>query len=127
MGLQGFDMTEADLRHILSSNIKKFRSLRSLTQIELAEKANISIPFLSNIERSNKWPHPETLVKIAQALNVEVYMLFQEKLPDQSDNVRNTLVHYKNDVLFSMHKTVLAAIDNSIEAISSHYIDDNTD
>ena len=118
-------MTGADLRQILSKNLKSLRSQRSLSQFELAEKADISIPFLSNIERSNKWPHPETLVKLAKALDVEVYMLFQEKIPPQPANVRNTLTKYKKDVTVSLHKTISAARDSSIEIISSHYIDND--
>jgi transcriptional regulator with XRE-family HTH domain len=117
-------MTGADLRQILSKNIKSLRNQRSLSQIELAEKADISIPFLSNIERSNKWPYPDTLVKIAKALDVDVYMLFQEKMPVQPDNVRKTLARFKKDITVSLHKTVSTAIDSSIDIISSHYIDD---
>ena len=75
----GLDMTGVELRRILSKNLKSLRNKRSLSQIDLSEKANVSIPFLSNIERSNKWPHPDTLVKLAAALDVEVYTLFQEK------------------------------------------------
>jgi len=119
-------MTGADLRQILSKNIKSLRSQRSLSQIELAEKADISIPFLSNIERNNKWPHPETLVKIAKALDVEVHILFQKKMPIQPAIARNTLKQFKKDVSVSLHKTISAAIDNSIEIISSHYIDDDS-
>jgi transcriptional regulator with XRE-family HTH domain len=118
-------MTGVNLRQILSKNIKLLRSQRSLSQIELAEKADISIPFLSNIERSNKWPYPETLVKLAKALDVEVYMLFQEKVPSQPADVRNTFTRFKKDISVSLHKTISTAIDNSIEIISSHYLDDN--
>ena len=118
-------MTGADLRQILSKNIKSLRSQRSLSQIELAEKADISIPFLSNIERKNKWPHPETLVKIAKALDVEVYILFQEKIPPQPAALQNSLNQFKKDASVSLHKTVSAAIDSSLEIISSHYIDNN--
>jgi len=117
-------MTGADLRQVLSKNIKLLRSQRSLSQIELAEKADISIPFLSNIERSNKWPYPETLVKLAKALDVEVYTLFQENIPPQSANVNHTLARFKKDISVSLHKTVAAAIDSSIEIISSHYVDE---
>ena len=118
-------MTGADLRQILSKNIKVLRSQRSLSQLELAEKADISIPFLSNIERNNKWPHPETLVKIAKALDVEVYLLFQEKIPSPPFAVREAFSQFKKDVSVSLHKTVMAAIDSSIEIISSHYIGDD--
>ncbi|MCL2380290.1 MAG: helix-turn-helix domain-containing protein [Treponema sp.] len=116
-------MTGVDLRQILSKNIKSLRSQRSLSQVELAEKADISIPFLSNIERSIKWPHPETLVKIAKALDVEVYTLFQEKMLQQPAIVINTLNQFKKDISVSLHKTVNEAIANSIKIISSHCID----
>jgi len=118
-------MTGVDLRQILSKNIKSLRSQRSLSQIELAEKADISIPFLSNIERNIKWPHPETLVKIAKALDVDVYTLFQEKTLQHPTIVKNTLKQYKKDISVSLHKTVNEAITNSIDIISSHYIDEN--
>jgi len=117
-------MTGADLRHILSKNIKSLRSRRSLSQIELAEKADISIPFLSNIERANKWPHPDTLVKIAEALDVEVSILFQETIPPLTDATSLTLAKYKKDISVSLHKKISEAIDISLETISSHYIEE---
>ena len=64
-------MTGADVRKSLSQNIKHFREVRRLSQADLAYKANISIPFLSDIERGNKWPHPDTLASIATALQEE--------------------------------------------------------
>jgi transcriptional regulator with XRE-family HTH domain len=118
-------MTGADLRRILSKNIKLLRCQRSLSQIELAEKADISIPFLSNIERQNKWPHPDTLTKLAKALDVEVYTLFQDKTPSLPDNVQNTLAKFKKDIAVSLHKTVFTAIDCSLETIGSHYLEEN--
>ncbi|MCL2722036.1 MAG: helix-turn-helix domain-containing protein [Treponema sp.] len=120
-------MTESDLRHILSKNIKTLRNQRSLSQIELAEKADISIPFLSNIERNIKWPHPKTLVKIAKALDVEVHVLFQKKKSTQSANAQDTIIKFKKDITVSLRKSVTAAINNSIESICTHYIDDITD
>jgi len=114
-------MTGADLRQILSKNIKSLRSQRSLSQIELAEKADISIPFLSNIERANKWPHPDTLVKIAQALDVEVSILFQEKTPPLPAATQQVIAKYKKDISISLHKKLSKAIDTSLEEISYHY------
>lgn len=119
-------MDGTDLRQILSKNIKALRSQRSLTQEDLAEKAGISVPFLSNIERSNKWPYPDSLTKLAEALDVEVYMLFQDSKPPLSDKVLKTLEQYKKDMAISLHKTVSAAIDCSLETIGSHYIPDGS-
>jgi transcriptional regulator with XRE-family HTH domain len=76
-------MTEQELRGILSANIKRYRHNRSLSQAALAEKLDISVNFLCNIENGNKWVSPQTLVKFAAALNIEPYELFkpEEALP----------------------------------------------
>jgi hypothetical protein len=54
-------------------------------------------------------------------------MLFQEKVSSQSADVQNTFTRFKKDISVSLHKTISTAIDNSIEIISSHYIDDNSE
>jgi transcriptional regulator with XRE-family HTH domain len=90
-------MTEKDLRAILSQNIKRFRNFRKLSQADFAEKVDISIPFLSDIENGKKWVSPFTLVKIADALNVETYELLK---PDTiiPDNAVNILEKYTADI-----------------------------
>ena len=72
-------MNGKDLRAILSHNIKRYRDNHGWSQADLAEKADISITFLSNIERGKKWPYPDTLVKIAKALRVEEFELFRRE------------------------------------------------
>jgi transcriptional regulator with XRE-family HTH domain len=74
-------MTEQELRGILSMNIKRYRRDRRLSQADLAEKLDISVNFLCNIENGNKWISPQTLVKFAVALNIEPYELFK---PEQA-------------------------------------------
>ena len=74
-------MTEYELREILSENIKRYRQSRDLSQADLAEKLDISVNFLCNIENGNRWISPQTLVKFAAALNIEPYELFK---PDEA-------------------------------------------
>ena len=64
------------IKDTLGKNIKIVRARRGLSQANLAEKADISIPFLSNIERGIKYPQPDMLSKIASSLGVEVNELF---------------------------------------------------
>ena len=52
---------------ILINNIKHFRSLKNLTQEKLSEISGISKDYLSEIER---------LIKIAEALDIDVYKFF---------------------------------------------------
>ena len=66
-----------ELRSILGKGIRFFRKQRQLSQATLAEKAGISITFLSNIERGVKYPTSDSLSAIANGLDVEVYELFR--------------------------------------------------
>lgn len=68
-------MTEDALRETLSLNIKKYRKGK-YTQEVLAERAGISAQNVNDIEGRRRWPRESTLVKIAAALDVEVYQLF---------------------------------------------------
>ncbi|GHV94585.1 hypothetical protein AGMMS50293_09050 [Spirochaetia bacterium] len=86
-----------DLRTLLGRRIQFYRKQRQLSQATLAEKADISITFISQIERGIKYPTSETLSGITNALGVEVCELFQEdKTPAEH---RNILERFKNDVL----------------------------
>ena len=85
-------MEEQELKDILGKNIKILRSLRNLSQADLAEKAGISITFLSNIERGNNFPLAGTLCSLAKTLEVEVFELFKGNLvPSDSKNVVSQL------------------------------------
>ena len=68
------------IKAILGKNIKSFRLRRGFTQAALAEKANISIIFLSSVERGTKYPQPDILARIAKVLGVEVFELFKGDL-----------------------------------------------
>jgi transcriptional regulator with XRE-family HTH domain len=98
-------MTERDLRATLSQNIRKFRSFRKLSQADFAEKVDISIPFLSDIENGKKWVSPATLVKMADALNIEAYELLKPEtiIPD---NAVNIIEKYTSDIYHTFGDTL---------------------
>ena len=82
-------MEENKLKGILGKNIRFFRLRRQFSQADLAEKANISITFLSNIERGNNYPQAGTLCNIVNALGIDVWELFKE---DVSSDQQNTII-----------------------------------
>ena len=59
----------------LSQNIKLYRKGK-YTQETLAEKIGVSPQNINNVEGMRRFPRTENLVKIADALGVEVYQLF---------------------------------------------------
>ena len=80
--LQNASMTEEELKSVFSENIKKYRNGK-FTQESLAEKIGVSSQNINDIEGKRRFPRTDTLVKIAEALNVEVYQLFipQDQTP----------------------------------------------
>jgi len=60
----------------LGQRILALRKEARMTQSELAEAAGVGNEYISKIERGLGSPSLETLVKIAQALQVETKMLF---------------------------------------------------
>jgi transcriptional regulator with XRE-family HTH domain len=98
-------MTEHELRAILGANLKKYRSYREFSQSELAERLDISIPFLSDIENGRKWVSPATLVKFAGALKIEPYELFKPA-DALGPSMTLTLAKWSDEVVDAVTETV---------------------
>ena len=77
-------MTEQQLHETLSQNIKKYRKGK-FTQEQLAEKIGVSVQNINDIEGNRCWPRESTLIKIAEALEIEVYQLF---IPHDLSNIK---------------------------------------
>ncbi len=60
----------------LPQNLRRFRDARKLSQVEVAEKAQLSRIAYGNIESGTATPRAETLVRIAAALEVSLQELF---------------------------------------------------
>jgi len=69
------------LREKFGRRVRFLRVGQGLTQEQLAERAEISVDFLSLIERGRNSPSFENLDDLAQALDVPVAHLFTFKEP----------------------------------------------
>jgi transcriptional regulator with XRE-family HTH domain len=94
-----------DVRMLLSSNLKRLRTRKNLSQLALAVKANVTHNFINDIENGKKWVSPDTIAKLATALKVEPYQLFISdlKLEEQDAGV---LAEYFDDFTDSFRKMV---------------------
>ena len=98
-------MTEIEIRRIFGSNLKRYRNYRKFTQAELAERLDISIPFLSDVENGRKWISPMVLAKFASALDIEPYELFKPENA-ASQEVTIALTNWSNDIVEAVTQTV---------------------
>lgn len=73
---------DKELYSVIGKNIKLYRKLSKLTQVQLAEKAEISISYLSKIEADScdKSMSISMLNQIANALDVEITDFFKEEI-----------------------------------------------
>ena len=67
----------------IGKRIKSAREKKGLTQEQLAEQVNLSPMHISVIERGNKLPRLETLIKIANVLDVSADTLLQDVVNNQ--------------------------------------------
>lgn len=68
-----------------------------MMQTEVAEKADISNNFYSNIERGKTKPSVETLIKICKALDLSLdSIIFEEKVPKEEINIKNSIKEFQN-------------------------------
>jgi transcriptional regulator with XRE-family HTH domain len=106
-------MDEIMLRNLLSVNIKRFRQRKGWSQVILAEKMSISTNYLSDIETGRGWVSPFSLVKLANALEIEVFELFkpQEIVPtDISNTVNKCLEDFSSSIRASFEKSITTSI-----------------
>ena len=101
-------MEPEKIKAILGRNVKFFRNHRGLSQSELADRAEISVTFLSNIERGIMFPKVETLSRLTTSLEVEVYDLFKTDIVDKDQ--KEMMNRFTSDI----KDTLNIALDNVI-------------
>ncbi len=65
---------------IVRKNIKKYRTLANITQQELADRIDVSMHYISQIESANPNKYFTLVVigRIADALNIDIRQLFDD-------------------------------------------------
>ncbi len=78
-------MNSENLKIIFGIKIKTFRTEQGLSLQELSRKSGIALSYLSEIESGKKYPKPEKLINLAQALDVEYDELVSLKIDKSLD------------------------------------------
>ena len=111
MSKENDDISDADLslRKILSQNIRIFRKNLHLTQERLAENADISLPYLSDIEHCKTWVSDKTLLKLSKALNTTPSELLNENNPPVEIHLKENSIA---DLLLEQKKQISKAVSD---------------
>ena len=68
-----------DIVNVFANNVKKYRTESGLSQEAFAEKAGLHRTYISAIEREKRSIALDNVQKIADALEIETYLLFIEE------------------------------------------------
>lgn len=65
-----------DILQVFAYNVRKYRMQKCLSQEALAERANLHRTYICAVEREKRSIALDNVQKIADALEIETYMLF---------------------------------------------------
>ena len=82
-----FNMTKNEMRDKIGKYIKRERVKYNITQQELAEKTNLSVVYISEIERGIKAPGYVALARIIDVLHMDSRIIFPYS-PDQNLDIK---------------------------------------
>jgi len=95
------EINEKYILQLISNNIKRFRSMHNMSQLNLALNTGLTHNFINDIENCKKGVSYKTLAKFSVVFNVEPYQFF---LPDTIPN--NEIMVYVKDINDSVQKVV---------------------
>ena len=91
----------ANIREVLATNIKEYRRKHGFSQDKLAELASISSQYLATVETCRKFPTPEVLDRISEALGIETHEIFTLASTPQKE-----LEKLRQDIIIEVVNTI---------------------
>lgn len=99
---------------LLGKRIKKVRMSKKLTQVQLAEKVNLSDVYISHIENGASKPSLETLVSISNALETSIDFLLSNSIYSSKEILADEFAELIKDcsnkelkLIFDMAKLII--------------------
>jgi transcriptional regulator with XRE-family HTH domain len=82
----------------------------------LAAKVDISTNFMADIEAGNTWVSAQTLVKLAQALEIEAFELLKPQNEDTDPKIKKKdkalLGQFSQDMTVVLHESIEKALNH---------------
>lgn len=110
----------------IGEKIKKFRKEAGLTQVELAKRANMSRSYLGDLEGNRYNPSVSTLNAIADALDVKVSDLMEEKVKesDWDSKLPELTEKDEKDITKELERIINKLSSNGYSAFDGETIDE---
>jgi len=96
-------------QELFITNLKDYRKLLKISQAKLAEICDSSQAYIAEIEVGKKFPSPDMIEKIASALEVESYRLFQNKA---EKDISTLTPLQKQEIISKINEAAFKIINN---------------
>ena len=107
-----------DIQNLFSRNLKRLRNEANISQLTLANLADLTHNFINDIENGKKWVSAKSIGKLATALQVEPHQFFLAEsrwnereieilstyLDELSDSVHKVLLDYRRRYMPNVHE-----------------------
>jgi transcriptional regulator with XRE-family HTH domain len=101
---------KADIKEILAANLRENRRKKGLTQEKLAEMADISLRYLAMLELGNSFPSGEMLEKLAKALDIQAFQLF-----NPTATTEGALLHLEQSIVINIEKIISDTVKQTVK------------
>lgn len=104
---------DVNIKEKIGARIASLRKAKRMTQEQLAAKMEISIPYLSSIERGRENPTLNTLINLARCLDLDLSEMFSHieiEDPSQRKAVISSLLNNARDEQLKQALKVLTAL-----------------
>jgi len=85
-------------KKLIGLRIKELRKRRGLSQEEIAEKAETSPNYVSRMERGTENPTLDMLIKLSEALEVDMWEVFDFKHQETPKALREMVKKFANEI-----------------------------
>jgi transcriptional regulator with XRE-family HTH domain len=100
------------IQELFITNLRDYRRQCKLSQLKLAEKCNSSQTYIAEIETGKKFPSPDTIERIAAALDIPSYYLFQNEPVNTPDTTERRLSpSQRQEITEQLYSAAIKIID----------------
>jgi transcriptional regulator with XRE-family HTH domain len=99
------DFAGADIARLFGKNLKRLRNGKKISQLTLANMADLTHNFINEIENGRKWVSSDTIARLAAILETEPFQFF---IPDRTMENINTEIfqEYINEMTVSFDRMI---------------------
>lgn len=113
------DWKMKDIKYIIADNVKLYRKRKNLTQLDLAERSELSLDSIKRVERGQRTMSLDNFLRISDALHIPLSFLLYDQVEDipdaerilcvlkgKSKKQKDYLLHMLHEMAIGMDKLV---------------------